>query len=105
MVDSEELVQGSVQLRRGSLMRIAEGRGMLVRVRRGSVWITEEGDSRDHFVAAGEQFRLARRGTALLSALQASLVSLAAPPQSRLAERIGLVRAGTDLVEPLALSS
>ena len=89
MADSEELVQRSVQLRRGSLMRIAEGRGMLVRVRRGSVWITEEGDPRDHFVGAGEQFRITRRGTALISALESSVLSFAV----------------TDLVEPLAFSS
>ena len=104
MSDSANAIQGSVQLRRGSLMRIADGRGMRVCVRRGSVWITEEGGARDHFLGAGEQFTLTRRGTALLSALEASLVSLAASRQSRLAERIGLVRAGTGIVEPLALS-
>ena len=89
MADSEELVQRTVRLRRGSLVRIAEGPGMLVRVRRGSVWITEEGDPRDHFVGAGGQFRIRRRGTALISALESSVLSFA----------------GTDLVEPLALSA
>ena len=77
----------------------------IVRVRRGNVWLTEEGDSRDHFLGAGQEFRITRRGTALISALEASVLSLASSRAARLAERIGLVRAGTDIVEPLALSS
>jgi hypothetical protein len=76
MIDGENLMYASVPLRRGGLMRIADARGMLLRVRRGNVWITEEGDPRDYFLRAGGQFTISGRGTALVSALEASLLAL-----------------------------
>ena len=104
MAESDDVVQGRVQLRRRSLMRIPDARGTRLDVRHGRVWITEAGDPRDYFLGAGEQFQFTGPGTALVSALEASVVLLASSPASRLAERIGLIRAGTDIIEPLAPS-
>ncbi len=97
----EHVVQGQLQLRPGSLMRVADGAGLLVYVRRGRVWITEEGGLEDHVVEAGSAFRLAHPGTALVSALQSSLLSLSSPRESRAADRIALLRPGTARPEPL----
>lgn len=42
----------------------------------GTLWITEEGESRDFVVAAGEAFVVARPGRTLVQALAASRVEL-----------------------------
>lgn len=74
----EYLVQGAVHLKRGSVMRLARGRGLIVYVWRGEVWITQERDFEDHFVGAGGWFRITGTGLTLISALQASALSLTA---------------------------
>jgi hypothetical protein len=77
----EYAVQGKLDLARGSLVRIEDGRGTLVRVTSGSVWITEEGDTRDRFVSAGGGFRVESRGLTLVSALSRSTIALEAAAQ------------------------
>ena len=49
----EYVVQAHLDLVRGNMVRIEDGRGLMVRVVSGEVWITEEGDPRDRFVTAG----------------------------------------------------
>lgn len=58
------------------LVRIEDGRGTLVRVASGSVWVTEEGDPRDRFVSAGGRHLIASKGVTLISALTRSTISL-----------------------------
>ena len=69
-----------MELERGKLVRIEDGRGMLVRVISGSVWITEEGDSRDRIVAAGKRFRIGSSGVTLISAIGRSTIALGSRP-------------------------
>jgi hypothetical protein len=90
----EYLVQGSLNLVRGSLLRIEEGRDILVYVWEGELWLTEEGERQDRFVRAGEWYRLARGGAAIGYALQRSVVTLTAPRPVDFARRIVLQRAG-----------
>jgi hypothetical protein len=87
----DDTVQGSLDLARGNLVRIVRGRGMLVRVLSGSVWITEEGDPRDRFMAAGARLAIASNGITLVSALAPTTISLTARRRRNLAAR--LVRA------------
>ncbi len=61
------------------LVRIEDGRGTLVRVASGSVWITQEGDPLDRFVPAGGRFVIANDGVTLVSALTRSTISLSSP--------------------------
>ena len=89
----EYVVQGSLDLVRGNLVRIEDGRGMLVRVISGSVWITEEGDQRDRFVTAGSHFRVASSGVTLISAISSGSIALSSPYEHGFARRIDLVRA------------
>jgi hypothetical protein len=89
----EYVVQGNLELVRGNLLRIDDGRGMLVRVTRGSVWVTEQGDTRDRFVIAGSQFRVASSGITLISAMSPSAIALSSPYEHGFARRIDLVRA------------
>jgi hypothetical protein len=65
-----------MELERGRLVRIEDGRGMLVRVTSGSVWVTEEGDSRDRIVTAGKRFRIGSGGVTLISAISPGTIAL-----------------------------
>jgi ferric-dicitrate binding protein FerR (iron transport regulator) len=78
------VVQSRLDLVRGNMVRIEDGRGMMVRVASGEVWITEEGDPRDRFVTAGRDVRITSRGVTLVSALSRSAISLS-PRAGRLA--------------------
>ena len=93
MARHEYVVHGPLELVRGNMVRIEDGRGMTVRVASGEVWITEEGDPRDRFVTAGRVMRITSRGVTLVSALSRSSISLS-PRAVRLARlRARLVRA------------
>lgn len=97
----EFVVPRTVELRRGSLMRIAGAPGLTVHVWTGMLWITEEGDRADHLVQAGGAFRLTRPGVALVSALQTASLSLDAPRATPFAGAIELHRRGSSAREPL----
>ena len=93
MEPHEYVVQGRLDLVRGNMVRIEDGRGMLVRVTSGSVWITEEGDPRDRFVSAGGRFRVVSNGVTLVSALSRSTIALSSPYEHAFARSIDLVLA------------
>ena len=84
-------MQENLVLRRGSLLRIADGRDLLVHVTAGSVWLTQEGDPRDYRIAAGGKFRIASRGLTLISGLGRSAVVLTSRVRRSLGERIDLL--------------
>ena len=77
-----------MELTRGSVLRIEDGRGMLLRVNQGSVWLTQEGDPLDRYLSAGGAFRLDRDGLAVAQATSRSTVTLTAAPRS--ARRVSL---------------
>ena len=65
-----------MEMKSGSLLRIEDGCDTVVTVLRGDLWLTQEGDRRDYYLAAGQSFRLDRPGVAIASAMSPSLVSL-----------------------------
>ena len=94
--------QGNLDLARGHLVRIEDGRGLQVRVTRGSVWITEEGDTRDRFVSAGGRFRVESRGLTLVSALSRSTIALEAA--ARPLFKSGLQEQGRKLMAMISMA-
>ena len=76
---------GRLAIASGNTLRVDAGKGMLVYVWHGAVWLTQERDPRDHLLKSGESFRLDRAGTTLLSPLgDGAVVSLTTPqPQER----------------------
>jgi hypothetical protein len=56
------------QLRAREVLDIRNGQGLVVRCLCGSLWITQDGDTDDVVLKAGECFVLDRRGLALVSA-------------------------------------
>lgn len=83
----EYVVQGRMALQRGAVLRIQDGPGVVLYVWEGDLWLTQEGDRRDHFVRAGEWFRLDRGGVAVASALGHAVVSVTAPRPDFVARR------------------
>ncbi len=60
----------------GTLVPFSSTRGERVRVLSGRVWLTEEGDLRDAFLASGEEVALGGRGLAVIEALTPARVQL-----------------------------
>lgn len=59
----------SARLRRGATLRIRDGEGHRIAVLSGLVWITQEGDPRDVFIASGQTFTIDRPGLILVDAM------------------------------------
>lgn len=97
----EYLVQSNIPLARGSMVRITDGRDLLVYVWSGAAWITQEGDKSDRFVPAGGWFRITSPGVTLISALERGAIALTSPYEEHGAERVEVLRSGTAAVETL----
>ena len=89
------VVQGSIGMPRGSVLRIEDGRGVVVHAWEGHFWITQSGDTRDCFIAPGESFTLDRDGVALVHAMRRAVATLTAPTPALYARRVTLVAGGT----------
>ena len=85
------LVKGSVQIERGSMLRIDDGAGMLLRVCEGEIWFTQDGSAKDHMLRTGQKFRVDRDGIAIAHAIRRSVVNLSAPSAGIPARAISLV--------------
>lgn len=91
----EYVVQGALGLTRGSMLRIEDGRDLLLYVWEGALWLTEEGERRDRVLRAGEWHRLERQGAAVGYALERCALTLTAPEPAFYARRIALLKAGS----------
>lgn len=74
-----EAIRHALRLPQGNLLRIDEGKGLLVSVTRGEVWLTEEGELRDIVLRGGDSFRLERDGRSLIYAFEPAELALSAP--------------------------
>jgi hypothetical protein len=69
------LLDGAALARKG-LLSIRGGRGAVLFIEHGEVWVTQEGDLRDVVLPGGTWFRLDRDGTAIVQARRAAAVTL-----------------------------
>jgi hypothetical protein len=76
---------------RGWMLRIEDGAESVIHVRSGALWLTQERDGRDYYLAAGSTFRLDRDGLAVAQATRRSSVTLTA------AHPVGAAKARTTL--------
>jgi len=65
-------------LRQGELVQLDGARGTMLRVTRGTLWITLEDDVRDVILAAGDTFTIDREGLTLVEAQEKSTVCVLA---------------------------
>jgi hypothetical protein len=66
-----------IALEPGQVVTLDDAVGTRIVARVGSVWVTEEGEPRDHVIGPGDQLVVARPGRTLVQALQPSWISLA----------------------------
>lgn len=72
-----ELKTGSLQLRRGQMLKVVDGAGSTVCAGQAAVWITEENRPRDIVLEPGGCYELRHRGVAVIEALGEGSVSFA----------------------------
>jgi len=65
-----------VALENESSVRVKAGTAVEIACVSGVLWVTQEGDLRDMFLAPGESLRLVGRGLTIVTALEPSLVRL-----------------------------
>jgi Protein of unknown function (DUF2917) len=92
------IVHGWTGMARGSLARIEDGKGLLLYVWNGELWITQEGDRRDYLVKARSGFRLDREGVTVLYATRRSVLAISAPMPAYYAKRITMALPGVPRV-------
>ena len=71
----------------GQFMKIRDGRGQILAVFDGLVWVTQDGDPRDAFVAKGGVFTFDRPGLAIVEAVKESRLAVLATAAEDGAER------------------
>jgi hypothetical protein len=65
-----------VALAAGQVLTLDDAAGTRILARSGMVWITEEGDSRDHIIDAGDTLIVAHPGRTVVQALKAAWISI-----------------------------
>jgi hypothetical protein len=69
-----------ISLHSGEGLRIENGRGLLLAVRSGAIWLTQEADPRDFFLTAGRFMRLDNDGLSVAYASLPATLTVAATP-------------------------
>jgi hypothetical protein len=75
-----QLTKPSFALAAGEVVSLDDAQGMRILARSGTVWVTEEGEARDHVVDAGDALVVARPGRTVVQALKPAWISLADGP-------------------------
>src|SRR5262245_37292107 len=70
----------NISMHSGDVLRIENGRGLLLAVRSGTIWLTQEADPRDFLLDAGRRMRLDKDGLRCAYASVRPTLPLAAPP-------------------------
>lgn len=63
---------------KGGMLKVEDGRGIVIEVKRGLLWLTLEGDTRDRYLGPGDWLRLDSDGLAIANALQRTIVCIVA---------------------------
>ncbi|HXN15101.1 MAG TPA: DUF2917 domain-containing protein [Usitatibacter sp.] len=61
----------------GQVLTLDDAAGVRILARSGTVWVTEEGDRKDHIVGPGDSLLVARPGRTLVQALKPAWISIA----------------------------
>ena len=75
-----QLTDPSLSLETGQVVALDDACGMRISTRTGSIWVTEEGDGRDHVVGPGQALVVSRNGRTLVQALKSSWISIVDGP-------------------------
>jgi hypothetical protein len=75
-----QLMKPVIALEAGQVVTLDDAQGTRIAARTGTVWVTEEGEPRDHVVDAGDAIIVARPGRTVVQALKPSWISIADGP-------------------------
>ena len=71
-----QLKRPLITLEPGQVVTLDDAQGTRIVARSGTVWVTEEGDPRDHVVGPGDALIVAHSGRTVVQALQSAWISL-----------------------------
>lgn len=71
-----------LSLLRGQVVGLRAAKGARLRVLRGALWVTQEGDRRDVLLRTRQGVQLERGGATVLHALKPTRLQLEAPPRA-----------------------
>jgi hypothetical protein len=71
-----DLNDAIVRLNQDDNFQMRDARGACIHVHWGDLWITQEGDLKDHIVKTGESFAISKSGTTFLTAMNEAGVSV-----------------------------
>jgi len=77
---NSDLELSAIQLLRGDLRRLDNGRGALLQCLTGTLWLTQQDDPRDIVLEAGEEAVIDHDGTSIVSALSDASFVLSREP-------------------------
>ena len=78
------------ELKRRSTLKLEQGRGTVVRVVHGNVWLPQHNDTADYVMRAGDGMVLSGAGTTLIHACEDSSLQLVAPENARIPRKVEL---------------
>ena len=82
--------RAGVKLEVDRFLRLQQGQGPRIECRSGSLWVTQDHDTRDYIVGPGEALELEHDGDAIIFALlQSELVLNEAAPVPTILDRLG----------------
>lgn len=70
-------------LEKGQILRLRRGQGVRIACVSGLLWMTQEGDPDDWFIAAGRTMTVSAPGLTLIEALEPSIVAFSLPLPAR----------------------
>jgi len=70
-----------LHLGKGEALSLMDAVGTRIAAQSGSLWITQEGDRRDHIVGPGEAIVVAHPGRTVVQAMRASRVAIQEDPE------------------------
>ncbi|HXS52092.1 MAG TPA: DUF2917 domain-containing protein [Usitatibacter sp.] len=65
-----------LELEEGQVVTLVDAEGTRILPQRGQVWVTQEGDRKDHIVSAGETLVVLRPGRTIVQALEPTSVAI-----------------------------
>lgn len=71
-----EPTQHTLDLANDGLLSIRDGQAARIRVKEGTLWITEEGEVKDTILAAGDTYTIRHPGLALLTSFGVSRITI-----------------------------
>lgn len=77
----------TVRLARDGVLGIDDGRGLRLRVAAGTVWLTQQGESRDVVLREGQSFVIDRSGRTVVQALDPAELALDGAGEARCSTR------------------